>query len=66
MNCPDSLYDFVSVVLHEIGHGLGFFNFFYVQDDLGAYGYGSYGSGSATPFDELVQTLFCQVCLNKN
>ncbi|MDB4584924.1 hypothetical protein N9164_17370, partial [Draconibacterium sp.] len=51
-NTPDSLYDFVTVVLHEIGHGLGFTGFFYVSDDLGAYGY--HENGEAASFDLLV------------
>ena len=51
-NTPDSLYDFVSVVLHEIAHGLGFTGFFYVENDLGAYAY--YDYGDATAFDLLV------------
>jgi len=53
LNCPDTLYDFVSVVLHEIGHGLGFTGFFFVEDDVGGYGYFKYGD--ATSFDLLVQ-----------
>ncbi|QIA09854.1 T9SS type A sorting domain-containing protein [Draconibacterium halophilum] len=55
MNCPDTLYDFVSVVLHEIGHGLGFTGFFFVdeQDGLGSYAF--YEFGDATSFDLLVE-----------
>jgi hypothetical protein len=53
LNTPDTLYDFVTVVLHEIGHGLGFTGFFSVSDDVGAYGY--YEMGDATSFDNLVQ-----------
>ena len=37
-NTPIGKYDFVSVVLHEIAHGLGFTGFFYEQDGLGTYG----------------------------
>lgn len=53
LNCPDTLYDFVSVVLHEIGHGLGFTGFFFVDENVG--GYGFYEYGDATSFDLLVQ-----------
>lgn len=35
---PNGDYDFVSVVLHEIAHGLGFTGFFYEQSGMGAYG----------------------------
>ncbi|WP_073169508.1 T9SS type A sorting domain-containing protein [Tangfeifania diversioriginum] len=49
---PDSLYDFVSVVLHEIGHGLGFTGFFYVDNRLGGYSY--WEQGDITSFDQLV------------
>ncbi len=53
LNCPDTLYDFVSVVLHEIGHGLGFTGFFFVDDNVGGYGFFEYGD--ATSFDLLVE-----------
>ena len=49
---PDLLYDFVTVVLHEIGHGLGFTGFFFVTGKLGAYGNDSAGDASA--FDIMV------------
>ncbi len=49
---PDTTYDFVSVVLHEIAHGLGFTGFFFVDEDLGAYGF--FEMGDATSFDQLV------------
>ena len=50
-NTPLTQYDFVSIVLHEIAHGLGFTGFFYEHSDLGAY-----GSGLEHPavFDEYV------------
>ncbi len=53
LNTPIDKYDFVSVVLHEIGHGLGFTGFFFVDEDVG--GYGFYQMGDATSYDFLVQ-----------
>jgi hypothetical protein len=50
---PYELYDFISVVLHEIGHGLGFTGFFYVKDKQGAYAYNELGDVAA--FDLLVE-----------
>jgi hypothetical protein len=49
---PELLYDFVTVVLHEITHGLGFTGFFFVSNDLGNYGYEEFGEAAA--FDLLV------------
>ncbi len=51
-NTPDSLYDFVSVAMHEIGHGLGFTGFFFVNELLGTYGYSAVGDVAA--FDVMV------------
>ena len=51
-NTPDSLYDFVSVVLHEMGHGLGFTGFFYVVGDSGLYA--NTNLGDISSFDRLV------------
>ena len=51
-NTPELLYDFVSVVLHEIGHGLGFTGFFFVTGNTG--GYGNYDAGDAAAFDIMV------------
>jgi hypothetical protein len=51
-NTPTMLYDFVSVVLHEIGHGLGFTGFFFATDNTG--GYSFFDWGDATSFDRLV------------
>jgi len=51
-NTPDTQYDLVTVALHEIAHGLGFTGFFFVDNDLGVYGY--YDYGDATSFDRLV------------
>lgn len=44
-NCPDTRYDFISVVMHEIGHGLGFIGSANVE---GANG--SWGNGTKVPF----------------
>ncbi|MCW5592009.1 MAG: PPC domain-containing protein [Burkholderiales bacterium] len=44
-NTPFGQYDFVSVVMHELGHGLGFLG---SMDYSG--GVGSWGSGTAFPF----------------
>lgn len=49
---PDQLYDFVTVALHEIGHGLGFTGFFFVTGNIGAYGNDTYGDIAA--FDVMV------------
>lgn len=40
-NCPDDQYDFISVVMHELGHGLGFIGTGNVEDDLGEWGWGT-------------------------
>ena len=50
---PLMMYDFVSVVLHEIGHGLGFTGFFFALDLTG--GYSWFDWGDATSFDRLVE-----------
>jgi hypothetical protein len=39
-NTPSTKYDFVSVVLHEICHGLGFISSFSVDRGLGSWGWG--------------------------
>ncbi len=49
---PTELYDFVTVALHEIGHGLGFTGFFFVTGDKGAYG--NYKAGDIAAFDMMV------------
>lgn len=49
---PSLMYDFVTVVLHEIGHGLGFTGFFFVTGNLGSYG--DVNAGDATSFDIMV------------
>ncbi len=54
-NTPLMMYDFVSVVLHEIGHGLGFTGFFFALDITG--GYSWFDWGDATSFDRLVENI---------
>ncbi|MDO8952257.1 MAG: hypothetical protein Q7U86_06495, partial [Draconibacterium sp.] len=51
-NTPALLYDFVTVVLHEIGHGLGFTGFFFVTGNVG--GYGNENAGDVAAFDIMV------------
>jgi hypothetical protein len=51
-NTPSLMYDFVSVALHEIGHGLGFTGFFFALDNSG--GYSFFDWGDATSFDRLI------------
>lgn len=50
-NTPTDRYDFVSTVLHELTHGLGFHGFFY-SDGRGRGGYGTDGMSAA--FDQNV------------
>ncbi len=38
-NTPADKWDFYSVVLHELGHGLGFLSSFYVQGSQGGWGF---------------------------
>src|SRR5690606_18997349 len=52
-NTPFQSYDFVSVVLHEIGHGLGFTGFFVTLRSSGGYSFWRWGD--ATSFDSLVE-----------
>lgn len=52
---PSDKYDFVSIALHELAHGLGFQAFFFVNNDLGGYGY--YEFGEVSPFDRLIEYL---------
>lgn len=49
-----SKYDFTTVVLHELAHGLGFFSSFHAEDELGTYGDGK--STFKTIFDVYVES----------
>ena len=44
-------YDFVTVVVHEIAHGLGFAGSMNVSSGMGQYGY----SGQPTAFDHFAE-----------
>ena len=61
---PLDKHDFVSVVLHEIGHGLGFTGFFYEQEG----GKGAYGDELAFPgvFDHFVVNAQNQQLVNQS
>jgi len=50
-NCPSGQYDFVSVVLHELCHGLGFSGSANYDGSIGSYGFG----GSPTIYDVFVE-----------
>jgi hypothetical protein len=50
---PGSNIDFMSVVLHEIGHGLGFLGTMQVSGGLGQYGL---GTGSPAVYDKFVKS----------
>ncbi|MCU0362380.1 MAG: T9SS type A sorting domain-containing protein [Bacteroidales bacterium] len=52
-NTPTSKYDLVTVVLHELIHGLGFFNSMNISGTLGSYGF----SGVPFVFDTFVENL---------
>ncbi len=53
---PPGTYDFVTVVLHEIGHGLGFFGSAVASGTLGLYGF----EGPATEFYPAIYDHFIQ------
>ncbi len=53
-NTPVNKYDFVSTVLHEIAHGLGFTGFFYVDADASR-GYLGFQDDSPAIFDTFVE-----------
>lgn len=55
-NAPTDQYDFVSVVLHELGHGLGFTGNFYSQS----------GSGGYSSMFDVLPAAFDEFIVNKN
>ena len=48
---PGTMYDFVSTVLHELTHGLGFTGYFYTERGRGGYG----DDGLSATFDQFVK-----------
>lgn len=50
-NTPTNKYDLVSVVLHELGHGLGFVDAMDVESKVGSHGY----SGIPVAYDTFVE-----------
>ena len=63
-NTPSRNYDFVSVVLHELTHGLGFSGLFYTFDGKGAYSYGNDNIGGI--FDQHVINKAGEKLVNKS
>ena len=61
-NTPSNKYDFVSTVLHEFAHGIGFHGFFYV-DSRSRGGYGG-SDGFPSSFDQYVQNRAGQKLVN--
>lgn len=60
-NAPVNQYDFVSVVLHEVTHGLGFGGSMDVSGDLGSWGS---GGGYADIYDHFAQDANRNVLMN--
>ncbi len=50
-NVPSNKWDFFSVVLHELGHGLGFLSTFDINSGVGSWGWSSGGHVYPTLFD---------------
>jgi hypothetical protein len=63
-NCPNGVTDFVSVVLHEIGHGLGMASSMGVEGTLGGYGLGS--NSYKTAYDSYISNSLNQFLTNLN
>lgn len=61
---PGELYDFVTVVMHEIAHGLGITGFFDVSGKNGIYSYDNVGDASA--FDIMVTNSRNQLLVDKS
>jgi hypothetical protein len=60
-NTPADKYDFVSVVLHEICHGLGFTGSYSVNNGLGSWGW---GNGSPFVYDRYIYDSYNVSLLN--
>lgn len=59
-NTPAGKYDFVTVVLHELGHGLGFQGSMDIENGQGSWGF---GSGYPFIFDRFVENNLGQILL---
>lgn len=62
-NCPPDKFDFVSIVLHELGHGLGFIGSGNMTGSSGSWGY---GTTSPFIFDRYVYDVSDQAVVNKD
>ncbi|ELR99941.1 Calx-beta domain-containing protein [Gloeocapsa sp. PCC 73106] len=60
-NTPNNQYDFATVVLHEIGHGLGFIGFWEYNNGQGKWGL---GTGFPSAFDRFVENGSGQSLIN--
>jgi hypothetical protein len=60
-NVPSGQYSFVSVVLHELGHGLGFLGFMDKQGSSGSWGF---GTGSPSIYDRFTENGSGQSLIN--
>ena len=62
-NCPPGRYDFVTVVLHELCHGLGFQGSMDISNGQGSWGF---GTGFPFVYDHFTQDASGQRLLNAN
>ncbi|HYQ59378.1 MAG TPA: T9SS type A sorting domain-containing protein [Draconibacterium sp.] len=62
-DCPSDEYDFVTIVLHELIHGLGFVGFFDIVDNLGTL---DNGSKAPSIYDVLVYNQFNEQLADEN
>ncbi len=63
-NCPVGKYDFVSVILHEITHGLGFLGSWSYQGGVGSWGEIESTTGIPLSYDRFIVNGSLQALLN--